>query len=213
MRIPSNANSEVQTAFRELWLSLDRLTGGNLDMKGRRIINTGSPIAGTDLIRKVDVANDYGFDSFYIKLKNKGLDDFPGILRESQPSKVLIVTSTTAPPGTDTGKIFFETDTGVLKFATGSGYTTINYQGISGLYAARPSAVGVSDGVTFYATDLNSSFVVNSGAWMYLAGFLSGDAASRPVLEAGDVGFKYHDTDIGVEIIWDGTAWAAYLVT
>jgi hypothetical protein len=207
LRIP-NATPDIESAFKEVWNAIDRLTNQNIDMKSRKIINSGAPVQPYDLMRKCDVDNNYNFTSFYFQLKAKGLNDFPGKLSELQDAAVEITTSSAAPKVTDVGRIFFETDTGSLKFCNGTGYTTITYQSITGLYAARPSASGVSDGVMYYATDQNSMYTVNTGAWKYLCGWISGAEASRPTLAAGDVGFRYFDTDLSSELYWTGTAWA-----
>ncbi len=213
MKIPMSASLDIQLSFKEAWAAIDALRLRDIDLAGRRILNAGRAIEPYDLVRKADIDNLYGFDVFYAKLKSKGLNDFPGQLRELQLSKVAIVTSATAPKATDVGKLFYEQDTGILRFSTGSGYITISYQSISGIYAARPSASGVADGVTFYATDQNSTYVVNAGAWKYLSGCMIGNAAGRPTLAAGDVGFRYLDTDIGREIFWDGSDWVGYLAS
>src|SRR6185295_3208359 len=56
MRIPSTADPDVQSAFREVWKSIDRVQGGqNLDFKGKRIINAGRAVDPADYVTRFDV--------------------------------------------------------------------------------------------------------------------------------------------------------------
>jgi len=213
MKIPIGASQDVQTSFREVWQVLDRLTTQDLNLQGRRIINLGNAIASTDAVSRRQADDKYSFDVFYQELQRRGLvGTVTGKVTATSSALVEIVTSAPAPKATDTGKLFFETDTGSLKFCNGTGYTTIAYQGISGTYANRPAATGISDGVTYYATDVNTLFIANTGVWVYVAGYYIGYAADRPTLAASDVGFRYHDLDIGAEIFWNGTEWVSYLM-
>jgi hypothetical protein len=207
MKIPSNANPEIQGAFREVWDTLNRFNSKDINLNGRRIINAGSAVEGSDYIRSADAESAFGFNVVYNKLKAAGLDDFPGQLRELQPSKVTIVTSTTTPRQTDSGKLFYETDTGALKFCTGSGYVTITYNFSAGTYVTRPSATTLSDGVIYYSTDSTTLFIVNTGAWVYLAGAFVDTLAYIPTLGTGDADFIFFPTDYEHFLRWTGAAW------
>ena len=125
MKIPANANQDVQTSFREVWQELNRLKSGQTNLSGNRISNVGAPVDSFDVVRKVDIEQNYSFDAFYNKLKQKGLDGFPGILASIQPARVSVVKSTTRPPVTAVGKLFYESDTNRLRMATGTAYITI----------------------------------------------------------------------------------------
>jgi hypothetical protein len=219
MKIPTQASVEIQNAFKEIWSVLDALSRRDIDLNGRRILNAGQALDPHDLVRKSDVENAYGFNTLYQKLKVKGLDDFPGQLRELQPAKVSIVTSTTNPKATDVGKIFWEKDTGVLKFTTGTGYVTINYQGIVGEYADRPSGstlAALTSGVMYYATDQNILYIVSlvggSPTWVYLAGIMTGTLSpdERPSLAATDAGVLFYCSDTKECQKWSGTAWIPF---
>lgn len=170
MKIPANASAEVKAAFQELWNAMDGLTRRDIDLNGRRVVNAGGPIQGSDYIRRQDVAADYSFDNFYEQLKTKGLDGFPGKLAELQPAKILRVTSTTNPKATDPGLLFLETDTGLMKYTTGSGYVTIN------------QAMWPIGSVFLSVVNTNPASLLGFGTWsqiaqgQMLAGFKTGDA-------------------------------------
>lgn len=56
MKIPSTASPEVQQAFRELWAAVERLGGAqNVDLQGRRILNAGPAVSGTDYVTLDDL--------------------------------------------------------------------------------------------------------------------------------------------------------------
>jgi len=212
MKIPINASAEVRMAFEEVWKTLDSLTRRDINLNGRKIVNAGAATQSEDYMRKSDVEGIYSFDIFYERMKAAGVDGFPGILKELQPAKVLLCTSTTSPKATEVGKLFYESDTGALKFTTGSGYVTITTQSITGLYSARPAATTLANGVLFYATDQNVLYVVNTNAWKYIAGCIFGIKSAVPALAAGDVGVLYIATDTFEYLYWTGTAWASVLV-
>lgn len=52
MRVPTDATPDVQQAFRDVWAAIDKLTSGNLDLKGRRVINAGQSEGVFDLVTK-----------------------------------------------------------------------------------------------------------------------------------------------------------------
>jgi hypothetical protein len=207
LKIPQTADADVRLAFKDVWDVLDDLTRRDIDLNGRKIINAGTPIASADYMRKTDIESGYSFDIFYNKMKIAGVNNFPGILKDVQPSKVILCLSTTRPKATDVGKLFYETDTGVFGFCTGSGYVTIVTESITGLYSARPAATTLANGVTYYSTDQNTLYIVNTNAWKWLAGYMSGATGSRPTLAAGDVGFRYLDTTLTAEVYWNGSIW------
>lgn len=50
-KIPLNASPEVQEAFRQLWLEVDRLNGkNNVDYHGKRVINAGDSVNPGDYV-------------------------------------------------------------------------------------------------------------------------------------------------------------------
>jgi hypothetical protein len=56
MKIPPLLNlPDIQQAFRDLWAKVDPLLSGNIDMKGRRIINAGKSADPNDYVTKAEV--------------------------------------------------------------------------------------------------------------------------------------------------------------
>jgi hypothetical protein len=78
-----------------------------------------------------------------------------------------------------------------------------------GLYADRPATFSAGD--IYYATDQNTAYIVDTGAWVWLAGLMFGATAARPVLVAGDAGFRFFDTTLVSEIYWGGAAWVEFI--
>lgn len=66
MRVPPDAPADVQQAFRDVWATLDRLTGAggrNLDLRGRRVVNAGTAIGQFDGVTKTDLEGAQGASS------------------------------------------------------------------------------------------------------------------------------------------------------
>lgn len=56
MKIPATAPPEIQQAFREVWIALDRWNGAqNIDLSGRRIINANAGLDPMDYVTRDDV--------------------------------------------------------------------------------------------------------------------------------------------------------------
>lgn len=55
------------------------------------------------------------------------------------------------------------------------------------------------------------AFVLMANGWLKSAGDGGGTTVLRPVASYGvaapKVGFEYYDTDVGGNVIWNGTAW------
>jgi len=213
-RIPAGATQEVQDAFREIWGALRPWLTQNVDLHGRRFMNAGKAIDPADFLTKYEFDDVGNFESIYRELKARGLDGFTGTLAEPQQAKIETTLSTTPPRVTDVDKLIYETDTGLLKYGTGSALSTINGTLNAGLYSARPAATSLANGYPFYATDQNTLYVVESGAWVWVCGVMVGTLApdQRPTLVAGDVGFLFRTSDTSEMYRWSGTAWTQLLL-
>lgn len=80
----------------------------------------------------------------------------------------------------------------------------------------HPPATGAMsatvNGRTYTATPGNPAAVpdfdvtaLESNGW--IRADFTGTTAQRPVLKAVDKGYKFHDTTVGAQILWDGKAW------
>lgn len=52
MRIPTGADPAVQQALAQLWQEIDRLRQGDINMKGRRIVNAATGVQGADYVTR-----------------------------------------------------------------------------------------------------------------------------------------------------------------
>lgn len=201
---------EIQQSFRELQREIYCLTAQNIDLSGRRVINAGRSVGGFDYVRQ-DELSDMNFDSYYAQLKARGLDGFPGILRDAQLSRLatLLCTSTTRPAQTQAGVIFYESDTALLRLCTGTGYLTINAHVRVDTYANRGAAASYPYQL-FAASDKNyQTWISNASAWLHFAGYdslgMSSIAGLLGTFTTADINYRIWCTDYEHLYEWHGT--------
>jgi hypothetical protein len=130
-------------------------------------------------------------------------DSLGGIIYRSTGSAWVQMTagvvhaSVHAPGGTD-----------ALPWTTINGYGTL---------AGRPAAAATNAGYTYYATDTAIIYRSNGTTWdsesasnsaIASAINLSGTLAARPAAAAGNAGFYYYASDVGILYQSNGAAWA-----
>lgn len=78
-----------------------------------------------------------------------------------------------------------------------------------GLYSARPSVTTADNGLQYFATDQDVTYIVEAGAWIYHSGFMTGTLSpdQKPTLAAGDADFLFYSTDFDHFYRWAGAAW------
>ena len=111
-------------------------------------------------------------------------------LRETPTSSA----SVSATPAT------FNTTYGIYKIPIQS--STLTNLGNKLYYCRSAITIGTADyDDSFYVRILDNTGITIS------THLVSGTTAERPTLTSADTGFTYYDTDLGVLIVWTGTAW------
>ena len=196
-KIPANASPEVQDAFREVWEALRPWLTQNVDLHGRRFMNAGQSVSGTDFLTRTE------FDGSI-----RGLQQDIATIKSKSASEVINSTLGT-PKVTTVGQLLYNSATGTIQYSTGSAWVTIASSAQSGLYSAIPSATGLADGQFYYATDQNTLYVVDTSAWVPLSttGVSAGVYGSRPSVTAADNGKIYYATDQTTSYLVVAGAW------
>jgi len=92
-RYPPGISPELHEALRQIWLKLDPLTQGNIDLHGQRIINAGEAVAGGDYTTAAEVEGTYvtqtEFDDHSARHEDGGADEvsvagLSGLLADAQ---------------------------------------------------------------------------------------------------------------------------------
>lgn len=147
MNIPSDGSRQVQSAFREVYETIRPLRGRSVwDLEGRRVTGAGDARDPTDLLTLRQARQEFGFEAFYERLRQRGLDGFSGVLKEPQKARVSAPDST-APPRHTEQSFFYEPDTGRWRFADGTQLITISATG-DALPEAGTGDLLRSDGTT-----------------------------------------------------------------
>lgn len=117
----------------------------------------------------------------------------------------------------DAGFIFLESGSDLPSIWDGTAWVDLRSQAViqQGTYAARPAVTASDNGLAYYATDQNVTYIVESGVWVYLCGIMIGTTTpdTRPVLTANESGFTFYSTTNGHIYIWNGAAWVTPHVT
>jgi hypothetical protein len=172
---------------------MEPILSRNVDFQGRRIINAGNSVGNFDYTTKYEIERQYSFDRFYSKLRDVGLDGFKGELSDPQKSKLTEVTASETPPQTQAGLLFYETDTGLVKYATGVGYTSLNTHMRIDTYANMGTASSYTNQL-FAASDRGYlTFVSDGSNWIYICGVHRDTLASIPTPSID--GYLFYSTD------------------
>jgi len=152
-------------------------------------------------------------NAFYIVAK-----DLAGVTGWSLLVAVMTAVLTSRPTDLairDAGFIFIDSATQIFYVWTGTAWMALRAAALvqQGTYATRPAVAAIDNGLLYYATDQNCTYIVEAGVWVWFGGVMSGTIIpdTRPALAAGDVGFLFYGTDDFQMYRWGGAAWA-YLI-
>lgn len=156
MRIPATtALPDIQQSFRDVHAVLDAFAGSkNIDLKGRRIINAGSPQGDQDYVTKADLTALGGGTS------GGG----------SAAVTVGLHSQRTGTPPAPEGAMFFERDRHHLYVAAGGKWTVVD--GVHQQFFALIPVDLTADDVRFkfYVSDFNHMLLWTGAQWVFAPG-------------------------------------------
>lgn len=194
MRVPQTAPADVQQAFRDVWDAMDGVLGAkNLDLHGRRIINAGDAIDGSDYVTKRTVTSVVQTELAATPKDSGAVAVTPGIIYVGTHAERV---AHTASPS---GALWYETDRTLFYLAFGSvwnyasgtmksapGDVAVFPPGINPGTPASPSPADLATGVSVTPT---LTWTVTPAATNYDVYF--GNANPPPLVSAAQVGLSY----------------------
>ena len=168
MRVPPTLTPELQQALRELWQSIDRMSGPNsVDLHGRRFLNAGEAVDAREFVTKADLDRLLGVDQV-------------SLISGGTSSGGAAATAATTMSGTHAERLvtamvrglrFFETDRTTTYVATETGGVlawSVSSGVMVGLEGGQPNDLGAEDvGFRYDATDTYKGYRWTGSAWQF----------------------------------------------
>jgi len=168
MRVPPTLPSELQQSLRELWQSIDRMSGSrSVDLHGRKFLNAGEAIASDEFITKADLERLLSPDQISLLTGGSGT----GTSAATAPSTMSGTHAERLIAGMVRGLRFFETDrtvTYVVNEVSGSLVWNVASGVMVGLEGGQPNDLGAADvGFRYDATDTYKGYRWTGTAWQF----------------------------------------------
>lgn len=164
MKIPSRLSlSDIQQSFRDLWARVDSLFTGNIDLKGRRIINAGKSVGELDYVIRQEL-NNLGSVTVNQQVQTNpgGMLNIHGDILQgtyaARPASVSVGNGTVYITSDQNG-VLYAVVLGVWVYAGGTMYGTTSAPD------QRPALAAGDKGFRFVGTDDHNEWVWTGAAW------------------------------------------------